>query len=219
MGEGQYGSPPPFFKLKKIPQEMTHTQREEGTGPQVLTPKWLRSTHSRSWEGHRKVGTGLGPGMAQLSQEECSPLFPSMSYKGGSKRGQTACSSPGSLEGDKRSFVLEASIQMTWEMTSPWPSEASGAPDDGGWQAVGMARTVTSPCTGGRSSSRDPPDPLPIPVSELGGTQLIASATSDKFPKDPGIKKNHGRVKSLFPLMANSTSRLKARAQSMVNLS
>lgn len=32
--EGQYGSPPPFFKLKKIPQEMTHTQREEGTGPQ-----------------------------------------------------------------------------------------------------------------------------------------------------------------------------------------
>lgn len=30
MGEGQYGSPPPFFNLKKILQEMTHTQ-EEGT--------------------------------------------------------------------------------------------------------------------------------------------------------------------------------------------
>lgn len=71
-----------------------------------------------------------------------------------------------------------------------------------------------------QKQQQDPPDPLPIPVSELGGTpQLIASATSDKFLKDPGIKKNHGRVKSLFPLMANSTSRLKARVQSMVNLS
>lgn len=86
--EGQYGSPPPFFKLKKIPQEMTHTQREEGTGPQALRPKWLRTTRSRSWEGRRKVGTGLVPGMAQLSQEECSPLFPSISFKGEAREGR-----------------------------------------------------------------------------------------------------------------------------------
>lgn len=86
--EGQYGSPPPFFKLKKIPQEMTHTQREEGIGPQALRPKWLRTTRSRSWEGRRKVGTGLVPGMAQLSQEECSPLFPSISFKGEAREGR-----------------------------------------------------------------------------------------------------------------------------------
>lgn len=46
MGEGQYGSTPPFFNLRKSPQEMTHTQREEGTGPQVLRPSWRGSTHS-----------------------------------------------------------------------------------------------------------------------------------------------------------------------------
>lgn len=69
MGEGQYGSTPPFFNLRKSPQEMTHTQREEGAGPQVLRPGWLGSTHSEG-EGHRKLGTEQGSAMVQQSQEE-----------------------------------------------------------------------------------------------------------------------------------------------------
>lgn len=60
---------------------MTHTHREEETGPQVLRPRWLCSTCSRSWEGDRKLGMGLGPGMVQLNQEEGSLLLPSISYK------------------------------------------------------------------------------------------------------------------------------------------
>lgn len=52
-GGGEYGSTPPFFNLKQIPQETTHTQREEGTGPQALRPSCLRSTHS-------EVGKGIG---------------------------------------------------------------------------------------------------------------------------------------------------------------
>lgn len=55
---------------------------------------------------------GLGLKMVQLSQEECS-LLPSISDKGRTKRGKTARFSPGSLEGDKGTSVLEASFQMT----------------------------------------------------------------------------------------------------------
>lgn len=118
--EGQYSSPPPFFNLKKISQEMTYNQREEGTGPQVLRPRRLCSTCSRSWERHRELGTVLGPEMVQLSQEECS-LLPAISDKGRTKRGKTARFSPGSLEGDKGTFVLEPSFQMIWDLRSPWP--------------------------------------------------------------------------------------------------
>lgn len=107
MGEGgAIWFPAPFLQVKENPPRDDPYSEGEGTGPQALRPRWLRTTHSRSWEGRRKEGTGLGPGMAQLSQEEWSPLFPSISYKGGSKSGQTACSSPASLEGDKRSFFL-----------------------------------------------------------------------------------------------------------------
>lgn len=42
MGGGRAKwSSAPFFNLKKIPQEMTRTHREEGTGPQELRPGWL----------------------------------------------------------------------------------------------------------------------------------------------------------------------------------
>lgn len=93
-GEGQYGSTPPFFNLKKIPQEMTHTQREEGTGPQVLRPSWLDSTHS-------EVGKGIGS-WAQGCDGTAKPgrMFsssPQYLIEGGTERGKTACSSPGSL--------------------------------------------------------------------------------------------------------------------------
>lgn len=60
------GSPPPFFNSKKIPQEMTHTKREEGTGPQVLRPRWLCSTCSRGGGGGRKQhGAGSWDGTTE----------------------------------------------------------------------------------------------------------------------------------------------------------
>lgn len=114
---------------------MTYTQREEGTGPQVLRPRRLCSICSRSWERQRELGAGLGPKMVELSQEECS-LLPSISDMGRTKRRKAACFSPGSLEGDKGTFVFEASFQMPWNRRSPWPSEALGAPKDRAWQAV-----------------------------------------------------------------------------------
>lgn len=65
--------------------------------------------------------------MVQQGQEDRSPLLPSISREG-NKGVKTARSSPGSLEGDKGTFVLKASFQMSWGVISPWPSEASGVP-------------------------------------------------------------------------------------------
>lgn len=54
-GEGQYGYTPPFFNLRKSPQEMTHTQREEGSAQaQLAQQRTLRG--GRAQEAGPRAG-------------------------------------------------------------------------------------------------------------------------------------------------------------------
>lgn len=78
---------------------MTHTQREEGTGPQVLRPSWLNSTHSEVGKGIGSWAQGWALWWYSKARKNVFFFSPISQYliEGGTKRGKTVCSSLGSL--------------------------------------------------------------------------------------------------------------------------
>lgn len=125
MGEGgAVWFPPPFLQFKESPPRDDPHSEGGGNWPSSAQTK-VALQHTLQTSGRaQKAGHGAGttkPGRMFSSS-------PQNLIRGGNKRIQTACSSPGSLEGNKGTFVPKASIRMSWDMISPWPSEASGVP-------------------------------------------------------------------------------------------
>ena len=99
---------------------------------------------------------------------------------------------------------------MTQDVTSPLATEASWVPRVVAWKAVPWPEQRHLHELEAEAAAETPEPPPSLPLTELGSApQLVASTIPGKLLQDPGIK-SHGREKSLFLLMANSTPRLNA---------
>lgn len=82
MGGGAIWFHAPFLQFKENPPRDDPHSEGGGDWSSSAQAQLARRHRLRSCEGHRKLGTGLGPVMVQQSQEECFLLLLNITYKG-----------------------------------------------------------------------------------------------------------------------------------------
>lgn len=134
MGEGRGNMvPAPFFQVKENPpRDDLYSEGgglvlkcSDGSGSAAHAPEVGKGVEGWAW--------GWVPGWHNYARE--TSLSPESPIRGEARDQRQQVPHLVHWRVTKGPLFLRC-LQMTWDMTSPWLSEASGAPEDRGWQAV-----------------------------------------------------------------------------------
>lgn len=113
----------PFLQFKENPPRDDPHSEGGGDWSSSAQAQLARQHTLRSWEGHRKLGTGL---RWYSKARKNVFFFSSVSHRRGNRERKDSMFLTWFI-------VLEASFHMTWDMTSTCSSEAFGAPEGRPW--------------------------------------------------------------------------------------